>query len=75
MTSGGQAVTVAVRVANMVEVLKRIVGKLRVTVAESEVGEMISEKEETNEDKMVEEDNGVTPGGAIAMLADMTVAL
>lgn len=75
MTSGGQAVIVAVRVVKMVEVLKRIVGKLRVMVAEFEVGEVILEKEETDGDKIGEEDNGATPGGAVAMLADMTVAL
>jgi len=75
VTSGGQAVTVAVRVVKMVEVLKRIVGRSRVTVAESEVDEVILEKEETDEDKMVEENNGATPGGAVAMLADMTVVL
>ena len=67
--------TVAVRVVKMVEVLKRIVGKLEVISPGPEVGEAISEKEETDEDRMVEEDSDATPGGVVAMLADMTVAL
>jgi len=75
VTSGGQAVIVAVRVVKMVEVLKRIVGRSRVTIAESEVGKVLAKKEETDEDKMVEEDNDAAPGGAVLMLADMTVAL
>lgn len=41
VTSGGQAVTVAVRVVKIVEVLKRIVGTPEVIIADFDVGEVI----------------------------------
>lgn len=41
VTSGGQAVTVAVRVVKMVEVLKCIVGKLGAIIVDLKVSDVI----------------------------------
>lgn len=50
VTSGAQAVTVAIRVVKMVEVLKRVIGEPRVVRVKSEVGAVTPEEEETDEE-------------------------
>lgn len=75
VTSGGHAVTVAMRVVKIVEVLKRIVGKPGLVFVESTVGEVISEEGETGEERVEENGTGTTLEDAIEVLDDMTAAL
>lgn len=74
VTSGGQAMTVAVRVVKMVEVLRRIVGRPG-AIADSKVGEVISEEGETDEKGMVEEDDADGVEDVITALADVNTVL